>query len=404
MNNMSIQKNSKNALKWACYHMVYPLIYKLGSLRPIKENKIVMIEVRDQKLGSGFQRIYEELTGNYNCIVKSCFLQWQMGSEGHYLISSMSMLWELSNAKAAFITDACNVLSAFHKRKGTTIINLWHGCGAFKKFGFSTSTDEEKWGVSLREMERYPLYHNLDYLTVSSQEVVWAYEDATHLKRDSIVPVGISRTDVFFDEDFVRKAREKLYSALPSERNKKIILYAPTFRGRVKEARTGEQFDYIRFQKALSEDYILLVKHHPFVKHYPQIPDEAGHFAFDMTHRFTIEELMCVCDVCITDYSSLIFEYALLEKPLIFYAYDLEEYDDFRGFYYSYEEMTPGPVLKREEDVIQYILQLDEKFDVEEMRKFRKKFMEACDGHATQRIMDLAFGKDLEGFRKEEGR
>lgn len=401
---MDMTKKYKDVLKWVCYHTIYPLIYKLGSLRQIKKNKVVMVEVRAQKLGSGFQRIYEELTNNYNCVIKSCFLRWQMAGERHYLTSSMRMLWEISNARVVFITDACNVLSVFHKRRGTTIVNLWHGCGAFKRFGFSTSASGEKWGVSLREMERYPLYRNLDYLTVSSQEVVWAYEDATHLKRDRILPIGISRTDVFFDEDFVRKARRKLYNVLTSEKNKKIILYAPTFRGRVKEARTGEKFDYIRFQEALSEEYILLVKHHPFVKHYPQIPDEAKYFAFDMTHQLTIEELMCICDVCITDYSSLIFEYSLLEKPLVFYAYDLEEYDDFRGFYYSYEEMTPGPVFKREEDVIQYILHMDEKFNVEEMRQFRKKFMEACDGHATQRIMDLAFGKDLKDFRKEEGR
>lgn len=400
---MGIQKEIKETLKWACYHIVYPFIYRLGSLRPVKDHKIVMVEVRDQKLGSGFSRIYEELTERGSYIVRTCFLRWQMESEGHYLRSSMNMLWEISDARAVFITDACNVLSAFHKRKGTTIINLWHGCGAFKKFGFSTSTDEEKWGVSLREMERYPLYSNLDYLTVSSPEVVWAYEDATHLPHEKILPIGISRTDVFFDEAFIRKAGEKLRGALPLAGTKKVILYAPTFRGRVKGAQTGRGFDYARMKEALSEDYILLVKHHPFVKNAPQIPEEAEDFAFDVTGQFTMEELLCVCDVCITDYSSLIFEYSLMEKPLVFYAYDLEEYDDFRGFYYPYEEMTPGPVFKNEEDVIRYILQADAQFDKEQIRAFRKKFMGACDGHATQRIMELVSGGEPAGFQSKKG-
>jgi CDP-glycerol glycerophosphotransferase (TagB/SpsB family) len=106
----------------------------------------------------------------------------------------------------------------------------------------------------------------------------------------------------------------------------------------------------------------------------------------------SIDELMCASDVCVTDYSSLIFEYALLNRPMLFYAYDLDDYNDWRGFYYDYDELTPGPVCRSMEALIRNLEQIDETYDFERLAAFRKKFMSACDGHATERIMEYVFG------------
>ena len=108
-----------------------------------------------------------------------------------------------------------------------------------------------------------------------------------------------------------------------------------------------------------------------------------------MTEELEIDELLCTCDICISDYSSLIFEYSLFEKPMIFFAYDLKDYDDWRGFYYDYEELTPGPVVQTTEEVIECIKNTEVNFDPEEIREFRNKFMSACDGHATERLIEL---------------
>ena len=88
----------------------------------------------------------------------------------------------------------------------------------------------------------------------------------------------------------------------------------------------------------------MLVKHHPFVRDLPEIPESSRRFAFDVSDELSIDVLLSVADACISDYSSLVFEYSLFEKPLIFFAFDKDEYDDWRGFYYDYEDMTPGPV------------------------------------------------------------
>ena len=146
----------------------------------------------------------------------------------------------------------------------------------------------------------------------------------------------------------------------------------------------------------LGDGWIFLCKHHPFVKKRPQIPEGCKGYARDVTEEMEIEELLMVSDVCISDYSSLIFEYSLFERPMIFLAYDLEDYYDWRGFYYPYEEMTPGPVVRTTGEVIDYLAHLEERFDRQKVADFREKFMSACDGHATERILDTVLREQEE--------
>jgi len=125
------------------------------------------------------------------------------------------------------------------------------------------------------------------------------------------------------------------------------------------------------------------------VKIRPEISKEhKGRFAEDVSDIFDIDELLCVSDLCISDYSSLVFEYSLFQRPILFFAYDLEDYIDWRGFYYDYEELTPGPVVRTTEEIITCIQNQEECFEFEKIRAFKQKFMSACDGKATARIRD----------------
>ena len=160
-------------------------------------------------------------------------------------------------------------------------------------------------------------------------------------------------------------------------------------------AETAAAFDPEVFWRDLGEDYVVVTKHHPYVKKLPKLPEHLKDtFIYDATNTMSIEDLLCVSDICISDYSSLIYEYSLFDRPMLFFAYDLEDYFDWRGFYYDYDELTPGPICRTNEELTDYILHVDERFDPEIVRSFRERFMSACDGHATQRIMDLVFGKE----------
>ena len=257
------------------------------------------------------------------------------------------------------------------------------------------STEDLIFGDDRKTLEKDPYNGNYTFLTVISPEVVWAYEEAMSLqdKKGVVVPTGISRSDIFYDEEAKKAAQEKLLSVVPQAKGKKVILYAPTFRGRVAKAKTPNQLDIAAFGDALGKDYILLFKLHPFVKKRTAIPEGYEDFAFDLTDDMSIEELLFVADICISDYSSLVFEYSLFEKPMIFFAFDLDNYYDWRGFYYDYKDFVPGPIHTTTEEMIEYIQHVDERFDKKKVQEFRQKFMSACDGHATERIMKMMFGE-----------
>ena len=379
----------REAYRYVTLKIIFPWQYKRNSKKPLKEKKAVFLESQLPALSDSLQVLYDRLEQEDGWELHIHCLREAFVDKGTFIRLAMKCLEDMADAEYIFLCDASRVVSCIHPRWETVITQLWHGCGAFKKFGMSTA--ELIFGGSRKEYEKYPYYKNLDYVTVSSPEVAWAYEEAMALKKNSgqIQPIGISRTDVFFREEFLDRARQKLQDEFPQAREKKVLLYAPTFRGNVSSAQAPDALDIAMMAEQLGDDYILLIKHHPVIKNRPEIPESARTFAFDVTDDMEIEELLCTCDLCISDYSSLIFEYSLFERPLVFFAYDLEEYGDWRGFYYDYDELTPGPVVRTTQEVVQYIKETEKGFDPEIIRAFRNKFMSACDGHATDRLIEL---------------
>ena len=382
---------------------VFPNVYRKACMEPIDEKKVVFVETRATELTDNFKLIYEELEKNYNFDLHVSFLNELHSTRSEYKENCKKMLMDIATAKYVFLNDACDVVSCVDKREGTLITQVWHACGAFKRFGMSTA--DRLFGSSGDEIRRHPYYGNLDYVTVSSPEVVWAYAQAMDLedRRETIVPCGVSRTDYYFKEDFRQKAFDDFYNLFPAAKGKKVILFAPTFRGSDRDAKTATAFDPALFYPELKDDYVIVTKHHPFVKSLPTLPKELeGSFIMDMTRSMPIEQLLIASDICISDYSSLIYEYSLMLKPMIFFAYDLGEYYDWRGFYYDYDELTPGPVFRTNEEIIDFIKHIDERFDKDQVKAFRERFMSACDGHVTQRLLKMVFGDEtLMQMRRE---
>ena len=369
------------------YKVYFPKVYSSYCTEPVQENKVLFLEMRFTKLSNSFELIYKALEESGEYDLKCSYVQFNFIRGREFTQRVNEMLKELATAKYVFVDDASLILSSIPLRKETVSINLWHACGAFKKFGRSTA--ELKFGSSAATLDKYPNYGNLTHVTVSSPEVIWAYEEAMHLPKGIVKATGVSRTDQFYDKEFVESRKQKLYEIMPEAKDKKVILYAPTFRGHVATASSPDRIDFERFCRELGNEYVIVCKHHPFVKNPPIIPEELQHFARDLTKYLSIEDLLCCADICISDYSSLVFEYSLFEKPMIFYAYDYDNYCDWRGFYYDYSEFTPGPVVQTEDELLNSIKNIDTQFDKQKVIDFKEKFMGSCDGHATERIIAL---------------
>ena len=369
------------------YKVYFPKVQSSYCTEPVQENKVLFLEMRFTKLSNSFELIYKALEESGEYDLKCSYVQFNFIRGREFTQRVNEMLKELATAKYVFVDDASLILSSIPLRKETVAINLWHACGAFKKFGRSTA--ELKFGSSAATLDKYPNYGNLTHVTVSSPEVIWAYEEAMHLPKGIVKATGVSRTDQFYDKEFVESRKQKLYEIMPEAKDKKVILYAPTFRGHVATASSPDRIDFERFCRELGNEYVIVCKHHPFVKNPPIIPEELQHFARDLTKYLSIEDLLCCADICISDYSSLVFEYSLFEKPMIFYAYDYDNYCDWRGFYYDYSEFTPGPVVQTEDELLNSIKNIDTQFDKQKVIDFKEKFMGSCDGHATERIIAL---------------
>lgn len=373
--------------------MIFPVIYKIGTLKPIKKNKIIFVEERFKQLNDSYALLYERLkqTGSYD--IKIHYLQSGFIPLKQQFKRMFALIKDSATARCIFFSDTTEVFCGCRIRYGCDVVQLWHACGAFKKWGFSVA--DLLFGMDRRDYERYSSHKRYTLVTVSSPEVIWAYAEAMGLetRKELIKPLGISRTDRFFDQNFLAQARKKFRQLCPNADKRKVILYAPTFRGKVAEARSGDMLDLELLHKRIGEKYLLLFKYHPFVKERRLIPEQYRNFAVDMTDSMDIQALLCIADICITDYSSLIFEYSLFERPMIFFAYDLAEYYDWRGFYYDYNEITPGEICTTTEEVAACIQKLANDFDAERVRQFKHKFMSACDGNATDRIIKYIFEK-----------
>lgn len=390
-----IKRVVKRFVKDVTLGLVFPLAYRYFSRKPVVRGRVLFFETKETAMPDSFELLFKRLEDDPGKSPRYLTLNQNHVSYVQYLKNSVRALHDISRVEVVFLSDASDLVSCIQLRPETRVVQLWHACGAFKKWGMSTA--ELKFGGSKKDLLKHPFYKNLSLVTVSSPEVAWAYEEAMVLQDtpEIIKPLGVSRTDVFFDQEFLANARNKVKEAVSAIEGKRVVLYAPTFRGRVAKAEGPDKLNICALKDAIGDDAVLLIKHHPFVKQLPPIPAECADFAFDVTRDLPIDQLLCVSDVCISDYSSLVFEYSLFGRPMAFFAYDLDDYCDWRGFYYPYDELTPGPVFRDNESLIDWVKHVDERFDAQQVAAFRKKFMSACDGQATVRIYNEVFAPPL---------
>lgn len=303
-----------------------------------------------------------------------------------------------AQCKCLVLTDYYYYAYANKPRENQQVIQLWHGCGAFKKWGYSTADLE--WGADRKALEEYPIHNTYTYVTVSSEKVRKFYSEAFNCSEEIIHADGVPRTDKYFDKEYVSSARKNVLEKYPEIGNRKIILYSPTFRGSSKgKANFTQMLDFIYLKRYLEKEYVILVKLHPFVKKgmnlSKQLEEIYSGFVFDVSKTLPIDDAMCAADMVVTDYSSLIFEYALLMRPMIFFAYDLEQYDRERSFYFDYKNFVPGDIVKDTEELYLAIRKNEKHFEYEKVEKFKSEFMSACDGKSTERILKIIMkGKD----------
>ncbi|WP_297824837.1 bifunctional glycosyltransferase family 2 protein/CDP-glycerol:glycerophosphate glycerophosphotransferase [uncultured Methanobrevibacter sp.] len=364
------------------------LTYRAFLKLPINNKRIIFESMWGSKYSCNPRYLYEFINENYpdwDCI-------WVLGDE-HIPINgsgkrvrrfSVKYFYYLATSK--FFVNNVNFHEHYVKRPGQIEIQTMHGT-PLKTLGLDVPGD---FPTKKREEEFIEKCSHWDYLTVQSDFVAEISERCFLFKKE-FLKYGYPRTDILYtknNEDDIKKLKEKM--GIPMD--KKVILYAPTWRLKNK---FDMMLDLESLKKSLSDEYVLILRlHHFSAEGWKQPPEDD--FVYDLTDYDSVEEIYLISDIMITDYSSVMFDYAILGRPIILFAFDLAEYrEKLRGLYVDIEDNTPGPILYTSKEVEDAILNIEEtKAQSKDlMDRFCEKFIQYECENSSEKIFDEVMKK-----------
>ncbi len=312
---------------------------------------------------------------------------------GHKPLEMIRFAYYLGSSDIILIDDYYPIIYKVDYPKTTKVLQVWHACGAFKSLGF------ERLGKPGAPPFNTRVHKCYTHVPVSSEHSAKHHAEGFAISEDKFYPVGIPRTDIFFDEQYKKDTREKMFAEFPEcQGRNKVYLYAPTFRGdNALNARFPfDKFDLDRWGEFLEqEDSALIIKLHPFVKERVEIPEKYRDRIVDATDYREVNDILFIIDVLITDYSSIIYETSLLRKPMLFFAFDRRHYEATRDFYEPYDELVPGKIVYDFDELLTAMK--NEDYEYHKMDAFVKKNFKYTDGKSTDRVIDqLILGKPAE--------
>lgn len=347
-------------------------------LFPVKMNRVVFISNRRDDLTGNFEYVYNVLKSFPELDIR--FVLKHGENKKTDLKTIVQYMYYCATSRIILVDDYIYLLYKMPRRKRTLLFQFWHACGAFKTFGFS------RLDLPGGQVQSSPAHRNYDYTIVSSKKIAKFYEEAFAMSPQQVLATGVPRTDIFFSEGYKRFVQRRFYHEYPNALGKKILLFAPTFRGDGKHDGyyPMEQFNPVEAYEALNGEYIIMIKHHPYVKNREGIPEKYKDVILDLSEHAELNDLLFVTDVLVTDYSSVIFEAALLDIPMLMYVFDLEEYLEERGFYYEYERLLPGKKVCTFEQLLLAVREND--YEQERRESFKERFFDDLDGESSERV------------------
>ena len=339
-----------------------------------------------------------EMSGNFEYIFKEIIRQnkdkeYNIHQQFKRHITDRRNFWDkfrfpylLGKSKYIFVDDFHPMIYRVNFRKNQEVIQVWHAVGTFKTFGYS------RVGKSGGNFFNTRSHRNYTKVYVSANNDIPYYAEAFGIKEKNVIPTGVPRTDVFFNKNYEEKVKAELYNIYPQIKNKNIILFAPTFRGNGHNSAYYPFFkiDFAKLAKYCEDtNSIVLFKMHPFVRNQLKFPSQYNKYFIDVSNYREVNNILFVTDILISDYSSLVYEFSLFNKPMLFYAYDLEDYVSKRDFYEPYTEFVPGKIVKDFDTLIQSLY--DKDFEEEKIPKFIEKHFKYTDGRSSERLVNHVF-------------
>ena len=356
----------------------------MGVFLPI-DKQLVVFSAHSRKYNDSPRALYEYMIGHSE--YKDYTFVWGLEDPEHVELPGPAIKVKADTLeyfkyclKAKYWITCVNIERSLHfKKKGCRYLNTWHGT-PFKHVGNDAGVRKD-----------YD-FSAIDYFCYASEYEKEIFKQAFNVREEALIPTGLPRNDELYrvDEVKVRTLKEQL--GLPLD--KKIILYAPTWRDSTDNGATYSikpPIDTKKWEKELGDDYIVLFRTHGYTNKLLGIT--FNETIRDYSTYPSINDLFAVSDILISDYSASMADYSILERPILCFAYDYEQYRDERGLYLDYEKELPSGILRTEDEVLRYIRTMDYATECRKTRKMIKERITYFGGHATETCLKRLFEK-----------
>jgi len=349
----------------ACYHPFLRTVYKFWSFVYRKRtNTVLFISEQNSTCDGNQMAVYNRMKERnmeqqYTLLLSARMAASQRQSYGSWL----TVIRKIAKSQLIFIDDHAPVFDWLKLNSRTHMVQLWHAGAGFKSAGYS------RWG-HFGCPPPFGCHRQYQYGIAGSRHIAPFFSEVWGILDEQVLPAGMPRMDEYLDENNRRAVTEKLYESYPMCKGKKVMLFAPTYRG--KNRKTAHYpyslLDFKRLYELCGDEWVVLFKMHPWVHDGVPIPEEYRDKFQDVGTYPNINHLFYITDLLITDYSSNIFEYSLMRKPMMFFAFDKVQYSFSRGFHRDYEESAPGKICYTFEELMDAFAAQD--FEYEKVEKY----------------------------------
>lgn len=400
-----VENSSPATMKLGKQRKLINRVYKyIRSIIPKRGKNILLLsETGDKLIGNlaAFEKeLYERgIDKKFNIKVSA---REQIGKSKSKM-NWLQVMYKIAWADYIFIDNFVPMFSYLNLNSHTKVIQLWHAGLGFKSVGYS------RFGKPAGPVPFGHAHRKYDYALAPTPDLIEVFEEVFGITKDKFLPYGMPRLKGYLNQDKIETFKSTFYQEHPELKDKKIILFGPTYRG-AGQASAFYDFSQINFDelsKFLGDDHVFVLMMHPFTKttreFYEAKKDfEANHEKYlrrvmpdfgeyngrviDFTGQYDINDMFYVADVFITDYSSAYYDYTLLEKPLLFFTYDRVLYETTRGVHRSVKDTAPGTVCDNFDQLLEALK--TENYEFEKTLDFRKRYLPENIDNASSRVID----------------
>lgn len=354
------------------------ILYFFVKMFPTR-NKVLMLSRQSDNPSIDFDYIKEEIlkrTDNVEVTILCKILRKTAKERLKYCLYIIKCMYHIATSKVCILDGYSIPISILKHKENLTIIQIWHASGAIKKFGYQSINKKEGRGIQIAKIMK--MHKNYNFVMAPSNATSEFYKEAFGIENDKIVIMGLPRLDYILGDENSDEKTKDFYLDYPKYKEKKTILYVPTFRKDIEDSeKINQLINSVNFSK-----YNLIIKLHPLDK-----TKDASKYT--VNKKYNTYDLIRIADYIITDYSAVAFETAILDKPVYFYVYDIDEYKKARGLNVKLFKEMNNNTSKNIKEIMMSIE--NNTYDFEELNEFKIKYMGNDYYNNTSKLVDFIF-------------